>query len=296
VAVCGREQAFHQGRVRTMMPSVRQCYDGLANEYHLMFADWRAEVVRQGEVLDRLIRCQVGASARTILDCACGIGTQAIGLATRGYTVSATDLSPAAVARAAREAASFGVSMTFEVADFRALDAKVTGTFDVVLCCDNTLAHLLEDADLRVAAAQMWARLTPGGLLLASIRDYDQLVRPSAPTSLPSAPGLPGLYGQPLPGRPRGTMPQVFDDADGRRVAFQVWDWAADGRSYTFTQFFLREINGGYHTTHHVSQLRALLREELSRILQDTGFSEVCWHVPAESGFYQPLVSARRGA
>jgi SAM-dependent methyltransferase len=85
-----------------------------------MFADWRAEVVRQGEVLDLLIRRQVGPSASTVLDCACRIGTQAIGLATHGYTVAATDLSPAAVERAAGEAASFGGSLTFDVADFRA--------------------------------------------------------------------------------------------------------------------------------------------------------------------------------
>lgn len=194
-----------------MTPSAQQCYDGLADEDHLMFADWRAAVVRQGEVLDRLIRRQVGTSASTVLDCACGIGTQAIGLATRGYTVHATDLSPAAVARAAREAPSFGAILTFGVADFRALETQITATFDVVLCCDNTLAHLLEDADLRVAVAQMRARLTPGGLLLASLRDYDQLVGPSATTSLPSAPGLPGLYGQPRPGYPRGTIYRTRD-------------------------------------------------------------------------------------
>ena len=72
-------------------------------------------------------------------------------------------------------------------------------------------------------------------------------------------------------------MPQVFDDADGRRIAFQVWDWAPTGQSYTFTQFFVRESDGDYHTTHHVSQLRALRREELSRVLQDTGFSDIDW-------------------
>ncbi len=111
----------------TMTPSVQQRYDGLADEYHLMFADWRAEVVRQGEVLDRLIRRQVEPSASTVLDCAYGIGTQAIGLAIRGYTVHATDLSPAAVARAAREALSFGAALTFDVADFHALEAKLSG-------------------------------------------------------------------------------------------------------------------------------------------------------------------------
>jgi glycine/sarcosine N-methyltransferase len=179
----------------------------------------------------------VGPVADSVLDCACGIGTQAIGLAMRGYTVHATDLSPAAVARAAREAASFGAALTFDVADFRSLEAKVIDTFDVVLCCDNTLAHLLEDADLRMAAAQMRTRLTPGGLLLASIRDYDQLVVPSAATSPPSVPGLPGMHRSQRPGRPQGTMPQVFDDADGRRIACQVWDWAPTGNLICLRNF-----------------------------------------------------------
>jgi glycine/sarcosine N-methyltransferase len=69
--------------------------------------------------------------------------------------VHATDLSPAAIARAAREAASFGAALTFTAADFRALETTKSDTFDMVLCCGNTLAHLLEEADLRVAAAQM---------------------------------------------------------------------------------------------------------------------------------------------
>ena len=80
----------------------------------------------------------------------------------------------------------------------------------------------------------------------------------------------------------------------GRRIAFQVWDWAPDGRSYRFTQFFIREVQGDYHTTYHVSQLRAVLREELTQVLHVTGFSEIYWHMPADSGFYQLMVSARR--
>jgi SAM-dependent methyltransferase len=215
-----------------------------------MLADWRAEVARQGETLDRLIRRQTGPSASTVLDCDGGIGTQAIGLAMRGDTVHATDLSPAAIARAAREVASFGAALTLAAADFHALETTMSDTFDVVLCCDHTLVHLLGEADLRVAAAQMWARLIPGGLWLASLRDDDQLVGPSAATSLPFAPGLPGLYGHPPPVRPRGTMPRVFDDPEERRIAFQVWDWAADGQSYTLTPCFPRAGEGGDQTTH----------------------------------------------
>ena len=38
-----------------------------------------ASVRRQGEILDRLIAGRMGPPPHTVLDCACGIGTQAIG-------------------------------------------------------------------------------------------------------------------------------------------------------------------------------------------------------------------------
>src|SRR5262249_28346829 len=156
-------------------------YDNLADNYHLIFADWKASVERQGEILDRIIRARSDVVG-SLLDCSCGIGTQAIGLAVRGYRVHATDLSPAAVERAQREAERFGVSITFGVADFRTLARQVDGVFGVVLSCDNALPHLLTDTDLELATQNIRAKLNPGGLLLASIRDYDELLttRPRA--------------------------------------------------------------------------------------------------------------------
>ena len=72
----------------------------------------------------------------------------------------------------------------------RELASQVDGEFDVVLACDNALPHLLEDDDLRLAIANMFAKLRPGGLFLASIRDYDRLVQE----------------------RPHGEGPRVVDD------------------------------------------------------------------------------------
>jgi glycine/sarcosine N-methyltransferase len=60
--------------------SVRDFYDGLASDYHLFYDDWEAAVQRQGAALDRLIK-GLHPSAVELLDCSCGIGTQAIGLA-----------------------------------------------------------------------------------------------------------------------------------------------------------------------------------------------------------------------
>ena len=45
--------------------------------------------------------------------------------------------------------------------------------------------------------------------------------------------------------------------------------------------------------THRVAKYRALLREELSDILDKVGFSDIRWLMPEESGYYQPIVTAR---
>src|SRR5215468_9252965 len=81
-------------------------YDQLAAQFHLVYGDWRGRAVpHQGAVFDAVLRAALGPGPFTVLDCACGIGTQAIGLALLGHQVHATDLSPRAVDRAAREAA-----------------------------------------------------------------------------------------------------------------------------------------------------------------------------------------------
>src|SRR5438309_1223155 len=153
-----------------------QFYDQFVGDYHLLMADWYQTVRQQGVVLDHLIALASAGRARAVLDCSCGIGTQALGLAAHGYAVHATDLSPAAIARARREATALGLNLTFGVADFRRLQTQVAGLFDVVLSCDNALAHLLDAADLARAARSMWTKLVPSGLLLLSIRDYDALL------------------------------------------------------------------------------------------------------------------------
>jgi SAM-dependent methyltransferase len=252
--------------------SVLQFYDGLSGDYHLLFGDWRQSVLRQGEVLDRLLRAHLGDAPHAVLDCCCGIGTQAIGLALRGHRVHGTDLSPRAVGRARREAAVFGVAAEFAVADVRTLADQVAGTFDAVLACDNALPHLPGDEDLWRAVAGMAAKLRPGGLLLASTRDYDALVRQ----------------------RPRATPVGVIDDPAGRRIVFQVWDWSADGRAYRLHQFILRGGDAGWQTVHHATEYRALLRGELDAALLGAGLRESRWHFPEESGYHQPLVTARK--
>lgn len=87
-------------------PTVRHFYDDLAADYDLIYADWEASIARQADALSALIDGTAdsgnGPVGYDVLDCACGIGTQALGLAALGYRVTGSDLSPVAVTRAAR--------------------------------------------------------------------------------------------------------------------------------------------------------------------------------------------------
>src|SRR5262249_26593044 len=80
-------------------------YDELAELYRLAFADWNASVGRQASVLATIMRERWSPVSR-LLDAACGIGTQALGLAELGFVVEASDIARGALDRARREAAT----------------------------------------------------------------------------------------------------------------------------------------------------------------------------------------------
>ena len=120
-----------------MSESVERFYDDLAADYHCIYADWESAIERQSSALDQLIQCESSARVPVVLDCSCGIGTQTIGLAQRGYKVFASDLSPKAVARAELEAAKRGLNVRFAVADIRELECVFDQQFDVVISCDT---------------------------------------------------------------------------------------------------------------------------------------------------------------
>jgi SAM-dependent methyltransferase len=249
---------------------LQRFYDDFAAHYHLLFADWDAAVHGQGETLNALIAKQAGPGPKRLLDCACGIGTQAIGLALRGHQVTGSDISPAAIERAKREAKRLGASCRFVVADLRRLQDSVKGGFELAVAFDNALPHFMSNLDLDAALTEIAEVLRPRGMLLASIRDYDELRKE----------------------RPRMTPPRLIEVEGERRVHFQVWDWAADGASYRPTLYFLRDRGGELEALAFPTQYRALTRDELTSALERAGFRSITWIEPAESGYYQPVVAA----
>jgi len=81
---------------------------------------------------------------------------------------------------------------------------------------------------------------------------------------------------------------------DGKRIVFQKWDWAEDGRMYAAHPFILREAGDEWTVQVNRTPCRALLRAELGAMLQAAGFRDIRWHMPDKSGYCQPVVTAQR--
>ena len=76
-------------------------------------------------------------------------------------------------------------------------------------------------------------------------------------------------------------------------ISFQVWDWDDDGGAYELAQFTLRGEGERWQTTCRRTRLRALLRDDICGALAAAGLADVRWRTPGETGYYQPVVTAR---
>lgn len=104
------------------------------------------------------------------IDLGAGFGLHAVPLARRGYRVLAIDTYGPLLHELARRAAPLAVqTATADLLDFR---AHATGPADVILCMGDTLTHLADAATVQALFDAVAAALAPGGLFVATFRDY----------------------------------------------------------------------------------------------------------------------------
>ena len=244
-------------------------YDNIATQYDKLFQDWQSTTREQAVILDKMFsECGFNRDAQ-ILDCACGIGTQAIGLASLGYQVTASDISDGELAEAKERAEKNAVQIRFEHADFCALSDTFQVQFDIVIAMDNALPHMLSSDALEKAISSIAAQTRPGGIIVASIRDYDSI----------------------LAEKPSYSPPYIHKTEKGQRVSFQTWGWKDE--NYRLTQYIIDDEES-LRISKFECEYRATRREEFTRLFLANGCYDVVWKFPEETGFYQPIVVAKK--
>jgi SAM-dependent methyltransferase len=242
-------------------------YDGLAGLYDLIYEDWPASIERQGNALAEVIR-QRSPEATRIADVACGIGTQSLGLAARGFAVRGSDISSAAIDRARREAAARNLTIDFSVDDMRRLASYEDASFDVVIACDNSLPHLSGDDEIREALRHFRRIVRPGGLCLLSVRDYEAVER-----------------------QPVRVVPYGVRERDGHRVVIlQVWEFIGD--KYDLDFYFLFDDGRSAETRVFRTRYYAISIPRIIDLAAEAGFGDL---ERVDGSFFQPLIVGRRG-
>lgn len=250
----------------------REFYNALAKHYHLIATDWDQAVIHQGKLISNLIEHYLGRGTHRVLDCSCGIGTQAIGLALNGHHVTGTDISEIEIEHARAEAKRLGANVVFQVADMRSLPHEFEERFDTILSFDNAVAHLLDEGSLSSFFESSFRTLKKGGVFVMSMRDYDKLSSE----------------------RPPGMLPRIIKDANGERVYVQTWEWTADSRFYDMSLFLLENKGDKWEAAPLKTRMRAHLRHDLSHMIETVGFVQAKWLSPTESGYYQQILLARK--
>jgi SAM-dependent methyltransferase len=244
---------------------IENFYDQLSPYYKYIFQDWNASVERQANLLDQVIGEYFGKDVRSILDAACGIGTQAIGLAQKGYQVTASDISEVEIEKARQEASQRNLDIGFCVADMRDLQQTFQTRFNLVIACDNAIPHLLTEDEIRQAFREFYEVTSESGGCIISVRDYDAVERDGRK-----------LY-------PR----QVHDVPQGKIVVFDCWEF--DGDFYDMTMYIVEDTGDTTAQTHVIRGGRyyCISISKLERLMREAGFKTV---ITLKEGFYQPLL------
>ena len=144
-------------------------YDSLAGVYEFLVPEALLSPEGSAAVFDEVLD-GLPAGAR-VLDCACGTGTLAVGLALRGFEVGASDASAEMVVRTRALAQARGARVQAEVARW---DELAGGPFDAVLCVGNSITHAPGRDGRRAALAGMRRVMRDGGLLALTSRNWER--------------------------------------------------------------------------------------------------------------------------
>jgi SAM-dependent methyltransferase len=223
-------------------------------------------------LIDRPVRKECDAIVRwfgergihpgaTVLDAGCGTGRYAIEIGRRGFIVRGVDLSADLIAVAKQSAADLSATVSFEVGDLWNVAAA---QFDAILC-RGALDDALDD-DRRRSICSVFARaLSPGGVAVLDVRDWDATAE-------------------------RRTREPLFrkrvDTGRGRLTFTSVTRLDQDHRRLLMEEEYILDHDGDRRASQHEFVRQCWTRDELHTCLVRAGFGAVAYF-----GAYDPAVA-----
>jgi Methyltransferase domain len=142
--------------------------DHLGPIYTWMVGDIEAAFSRSSAELDSLPL--PAKTAAVAVDLGAGFGLHAIPLAQRGFSVVAIDTYDPLLKDLEARAGLLAIrTVNANLLDFR---AHIAVRADVIACMGDTLTHLPDQSSVAALFAAVAASLAPGGLFVATFRDY----------------------------------------------------------------------------------------------------------------------------
>lgn len=258
---------------RVLLPgSCEQSFGDIGTSFDELFQD--AEELTRLEALsfDAVLKPR---GVQTVLDCSCGTGIQALGLAALGYRVSASDISNKMIAIVKSKAKQSQLQVEAKRADFRNLRPWAGRRFDAIISGGNSLSVLGHLNEIDQVLKSAMGLLNQNGVVIIGCRDYG-LLRDDRETMLPRRSGF-------RDGNPEWIFDLRLFGSERVRVI----------------NMFVRVVNGHWRLRSFVKSYLYLSANELAVQMKLAGLSrvevlDVKGMKPYEGGEWYLVVGAKR--
>jgi 2-polyprenyl-3-methyl-5-hydroxy-6-metoxy-1,4-benzoquinol methylase len=152
------------------MANVSERYGGFAYYYDKLmddidyqaWSDYILQAIRKNDI-----------EYTDILEMACGTGTMAVNLSSRGYDVTAFDLSEDMLSIACSKALENNAKVNFLLQDM--VDIKINNDFGIILCLCDSINYITSQEDLLNIFKWVYNHLKPNGIFIFDINSSYKL-------------------------------------------------------------------------------------------------------------------------
>ncbi|MCX6645137.1 MAG: class I SAM-dependent methyltransferase [bacterium] len=208
-------------------------------------------------------------NTKSVLDCACGTGSDLLLFHSFGLDVAGSDLSGAMLAQAAEKIREMGFEISTQQLDFRFIPENYSRKFDAVVCLTNAINELLDDAEAVKALISMKSVLYEDGYLVVDQGQTD--------ASMENPP----------------RFNTVINDPD--YTCFFVMNYSADIMDMNIFHFF--HTDDKQEVLHDTMKIKIRLQDDWARLFDEAGFKKVDFYgdwgfVPYDKRSSKRLIAA----